>query len=411
MTRLIKNVTTTYIPATPGQSGSPYVPAQPARITSGNVTSCGISYPVSWIYDDSGQIVMLPGDSSYQCTTQVVYTYHPATLAVPATPYVAPTSEQYTVWKNSGWNSYARTIGQLEIGKYIEFTIAQFTRGAFIAVDVLGKEGSGYTTYDYGLMIDQSGVYIFENGVSALLKTSWTNATLLRIFRLTDGRIVYATNASAFHISAVTPNASTPLYVYGLLYDGYDEITSSEFKTGSIATNLQVAFSGVGSLSVRAESRASLSATSNLVAQAGTTGQANGLFSGTSTFVGTAKNGTAEALLAGVSSIYAEALTGGMATASLPQMTSLGGDYDYSYAQASLPYFTTNAEGGFYIPPALIEGYGQLPYFVGDALGYDNDAGSCSVTLPYFLSIGDGHSDADAQYNGSGYGIGQGELP
>lgn len=411
MTRLIKNVTTTYIPATPGQAGTPYIPAQPARTVPVSVTRCGLTYPYTWIRDDKGVLHLVALTSGYACTTTTSYRYVPAALAVPATPYVAPTAAQTIVWKNSGWNSYARTIGQLAVGSYLEFRVANFTRGALVAVDVQGREGVGYTTLAHGLMVDQSGVYVFENGVSTLLVASWTNTTLLRIFRLADGRIVYATNSSKFHISAVTPNVGTPLYVYGLLYDGYDEITSSEFKTGSISVNLQAAFTGTSTFSARAQSRAAFDAGSSFTAQAGIAGEVVGLFSGAGTLVGTAKNGTAEALLSGSSYVFAEALTGGMATASLPQMLSLGGDYDYSVADGSLPFFTTNAEGGFYVPPALTEGYGQLPLLVSYAIGWDNDSGESTLTLPYFLAIGDGHSNADAPFNGSGYGVSDATLP
>jgi len=105
--------------------------------------------------------------------------------------------------------------------------------------------------------------------------------------------------------------------------------------------------------------------------------------------------------MAGTSYLYAEALTGGMATASLPLMTSIGGDTEYGMGSATLPLLAGTGEGGFYVPVGITEGYGTLPYLVGYATGNEDDAATGSVTLPLLSGIG-------ADYD---YGIGYGMLP
>jgi len=373
----------------------------PARTVAETVTTCGYSSPISWGYDDAGNIVMIPSTSVYSCTSEIVYTYYPATAEVAATPYVAPTAAEFTVWKNSGWNSHASTIGGLVVGTYLQFTVAQLTRAAILAVAAPGMEGSVYTAFPQGILVDSNGIQVIESGVITMLQSSRLASEWVRIYRLTDGRVVYLTQQGNFHISATVPNPAAPLVVYGLLYDGYDEISSASFVTGMVTTDTAATLYGSGAVSAQVATVASMTGAGSFVAVAGEAGFSTALLTGSGELTGSSRAKYIEATLTGWGALFSEADVGGSASASIMALMSLGGDYDYSLGTSSLPTMTSFGESGFFTPPILTEGYGQLPQFVGYATGYENDIGAGSSSLPTMLTLG---GDYD-------YGVGSVTLP
>lgn len=76
--------------------------------------------------------------------------------------------------------------------------------------------------------------------------------------------------------------------------------------------------------------------------------------------------------------------------ASLPHLVSIGGDIPdgYGAGSASLPVLTSQAEGGFYVPPSLEYGFAYLPTFYSGGICSESCPGSGSASIPAFLSKG-----------------------
>lgn len=425
MPRLIKNVVTAYIPGDPGNPGSPAVLAAPGYWSTDPVTVCGYitTYTTYCGGDDSlvsgyrPECVSLPR-TVYDCVTTDELVYHPPTAASPGVPYAPPTPAQIIVSLNEGWNSYARTIGTLNAGAYINFTIKSGTKGALVAVAYPEFEGQPIAAFTHGLMIDASAIRVFESGVVVATLGVNQPGTEIRIARLSDGRIVYALDTGVFHISAAPAyHTALPLYVYGMLYAGYDEVSSAEFVTASLLAEPAAAFSATGSLSAQpvqyVEAYASgagtllgVSSTAATMSGAGTMlasiQQATLYGAGTLTGLLAAEQ-FIEATQTAASSLVGFAVTGGRGSASLPAIAAIGGDYAYGSGVGYLPYLASGATNGeqAYIPPQITRGYANLPFIVGFGHGVDVDHGDGSATLPFMASLGGDYP----------YGFGYGELP
>jgi hypothetical protein len=140
---------------------------------------------------------------------------------------------------NSGWNSWARSIDELEAGKCVKITVGSGVTSACISVGPKGMEGEGVARFKHGIICDQNGVRVYENG--AMVKTLYSTQTVLseiRVYRQTDNTIVYFVKtgtSSVVHTSNVTPQSLLiPLYVYGYLYTAGDRVASAAFATGVV---------------------------------------------------------------------------------------------------------------------------------------------------------------------------------
>lgn len=405
MPKLIKNATTTYIPGDPGNPGSPAVIGSSAYYSVENVTTCGLS--VSYVTycgtnesltsgAQGSNCVSLPVTTT-SCVTTPVLTYHPAVAASPGVPYAAPTAAQINISLNVGWNSYASSIGKLVAGQYLNYTIKAGTTGALLAVGYASKEGDPISAFTHGLMTDISTISVFESG--ALVATLGANApgTQIRIARLNDGRVVYSVGNVSHTSTAPAYLPSEDLYVYGMLYSGYDEVSSAAFVVFKEST---VTISGVGSLSARAEPSVLISGAGTLVAVPFPTVT----ISGTGSLLATAaREKLIGVTISGTGKIIAYGDTSGRGYGSLPLFVGIGGDTDYIQGYGELPLFvsgTTNGQSG-YIPPEINRGYGNLPFFVGYARGIDIGIGTGSADLPLFAGVA---GDYD-------YGFARGDLP
>lgn len=140
---------------------------------------------------------------------------------------------------NAGWNSWARTIDQLENGEFIEYTAATGVTAASLCVGPAGREGRLLESFSHALVSDSEGVKIYENGV--LVKTLYsvqTVTTKLRIYRMPDNSIVYmaitGTNCQLYTSLLALPTKVTDLFVYGHLYTAGDKITSAVYRVGEV---------------------------------------------------------------------------------------------------------------------------------------------------------------------------------
>lgn len=441
MGALIKNVTSTYIPGDPGQAGSPYVPAKPASwayvpttvcsdagvpvikavkvypdgpflleqlglSTNGGTTGVQLLGAVDVDANNDGVpeytqfIVQLSGGV---CTTTEKLVYTPPTAAIPAVPYAAPTPAQITVSLNQGWNSYARTVGQLLPGAYIEYTVKYGSYAALLAVGTAGMEGVAIAAFPYGIMVDTSGIYQFESGVASALAPGNTPGLLIRIARLADGRIVYSVGGEAVSISAVgTYTENEELYVYGLLYSGYDEVTTAEFKTGEMAVEADVTMYGAGSLVALPMPYAMLDGYGDLLVVFDTAVRMDGYGALTAEF--SSDVAFLDADLTGTSNLMVTLEGGGHASFSLLAMQFLASDAasEYlGYGSTELPLFTITGTEAAFVPAAPTSGYFNLPFFVAWGNGSETEHGDGATDLPAYLF----------QASEGEYGIGDLSLP
>ena len=204
-----------------------------------SIYELGSGYDTSFVpYDD----VYSDGTSLYN--DQFTSVNYSVTTTMPAQSATTGTSESLTYTEilkltNSGWNSWARSIEPLALGKFIKFTTASGVTSACVVIAGKGMEGEGVARFSHGIICDSSGVRIYENG--AMVKTLYATQTVLtelRIYRQSANEIVYMAitgTSSIAHTSTVpAPLKIIPLYAYGFLYTAGDRLTSASITTGDV---------------------------------------------------------------------------------------------------------------------------------------------------------------------------------
>ncbi len=479
MSKLIKNVVTSYIPGDPGNPGTTGTIGQAGYWSSEPTTTCSAIQQI--ITPDYNPLTGRGGlpiffGSGYSCTTTYAPVYHPPIAASPGIPYSPPTQAQINVSLNVGWNSYASSIGKLDAGKYLNYSIKMGTTGALLAVGYAGMEGSPISAFTHGLMTDVSSISVFESGV--LVTTLATNqpTTEIRIARLSDGRIVYAIDTGVFYTSTAPAYLpSEDLYMYGMLYSGYDEVSSAEFVAADLIAETTATIAGAGSLSAIAEQfvEASIGGIGSLIASPFPSAS----IAGAGTLAAIAEQATEVSIVGnGNFWIYAEASRPAMAmiggagsivaspfpTASIAGVGSLSAftansqsvtlsgishltvveAYHGLLAEAAiagtgnlLAYADVGARGSGDLPLFVgiggdtdyIQGYGTLPLFVSGAVNGQSDYVPPEINrgygnLPFFvgaargidIGIGTGSADLPLFVGVAGdydYGFARGDLP
>lgn len=418
MTRLIKDVLTDFIPGNPASPGHPFVPAQPARTVAVPVTTCtpggvpaiitvkvlagqslasALGLPPNTSI--SGSIVnIIDVDSNHDgvidytvytiqtsgqsvCTTSMQPVFYPATPAVPAVPAAPPTAAQISVSLNQGWNSSARTVDVLPPGSCIEYTIKLGSYGVLVALAQANHDGYPIGTFSNGVVADVSGIHVFENGVQGQqLAAANLSGMILRICRLDDGQIAYQVDNGVVVISGVNPGAPVvPIYVYTMLYSGYDEVDAADFAVLDPTAEPYVVLAGVGGLIVSRFPTVLMPGIGGLIAKTAPL-----------------------ARLPGDTAMWADAQAGGRGEISLPLFQALGGDYAFGgIGDVILPEFTAlGFETGF-TPAVPTTAYINLPVFVAWGQGSDTDIGTADIILPEFQALGGDYT----------YGLGDVSLP
>lgn len=218
----------------PATSGSPARPAYCATVYVATLSS------VTYFSDPT----LIKGTDPQSLPTMVwvrtlepVVTCYTAVAAVAGSAGVPPTPQQISRSLNVGWNSSARSIDPIPYGNFVQYSAAPGASGSFLGLGVAGKDRQGIGAFSHGLLVDLSGVWVYEAGVAMIrLSTSYDGTEKLRIVRQVDGTIAYLLikgSQTVAHTSAVV-GSKLPLYGYGYLYSGGDSINSADIITGEV---------------------------------------------------------------------------------------------------------------------------------------------------------------------------------
>lgn len=353
---LEKRITTTVIPGNPGTPATPGTPARPAYCATSSVDVCewipnpAITYRwelvpayfdgLRWVPAHYESVPYVNGVHLYDlggiptvvgsCHTKDVTTCYPAQAAIPGDPGLPPTPSQIITSQNLGWNSHSRAIDPLDVDAILNFTVSAGVRGVFVGVGGAGLDGQPIGVYNHGMLIDASGVWVFELGVKVhQLAASHTSLTALQIERGYDGSITYRADASEY-VSATLPGSGT-LYPYAYMYSGGDRIMCASYTAGS-GTLMRGAFD-LPALRVTASE------------------------SGVNVFYGSM---SLPALTCTADGSEIEVISASMSLPAL-QLVAYEAGANVFFGNMSLPGLTLAASEAGYVPPALTEGYMNLP--------------------------------------------------
>jgi hypothetical protein len=336
----------------------------------------------------------------YACTTTTQYVCTPAVAAVPSIPGIPATPSQVIVSLNVGWNSHSRSITTLDEGSYLAFTLDPANTGTFVGVDVAGKDPQQPALFPHGLMIDPSGVYVYESGnVVTQLAGGYTSLTEFHIERRPDGTVQYTVD-TARYTSTVPASSTDDLYVYTLLYSGNDRLICASFQTIGVDTLLEsITFSGAGALNLAsplvdntAFSALTLIGSSALLAD-GVVTTSGGVIIGVSA-AGWMGTGT------GSLTMTFSTIDG---LAYFPALTAFGAEMsDLTYGSSYFPAMTVSGDMyGAYVPATATTAYGVLPQLVSSGIVISVDYCQGDADFPALQAIGGDYA----------YGIGSAYLP
>lgn len=380
MTSLVKPLLYEVIPATPGTAGTPYVPAQPERTVVQYVETCNYT----------------------GCFTSEVYVTIPATDAIPAVPSTAPTAEVVNTYYDRAWNSAADSIGSVPPGSYIEAKVKYGSYAAFIGLDSNTVYSTSPASYRYGIMVDASGVRVFENGVAgALLAGANTTTTTLRIVRSETGQVYYHVLGNSLVASPQAPIPSTiTAQGYGLLYSSLDQIDDARIATLDMVEGV-VAFYVATDFVVKTDQRVLFDVMTDFLVSPSTTV----IFPISADFSATPSSVSLGDVTFPITvSFEPSGSGGGSGTWALPAVIMHGSDYDDpGFGTWRLPRMAMTGTEQTYVPATPTEGFWILPRVAAWGLGYDEDHGSGDWTLRAVDMLG--------TEEGVTYGQGDWQLP
>lgn len=365
MSTLLKPLLYDITPASPGTAGTPYVPAQPARTVVQQVEICSYS----------------------GCFTQDVYTNIPASEAIPATPSTPPSPAVITTYYDRQWNSAADSIGLVPPGNYIECKVRYGSYAVFLGLDADTLNSTLPSAYRYGLMVDASGIHIFENGVVGALLGANSTTTTLRIVRTDTGQVYYHVLGSSLVASPQAPIASTvAAHGYGLLYSSLDAIDAARIAAFDMAEGV-VPFPVATDFAVRADPRVVFASVTDFIVA---TDAPAVLFP-----IATGFSATPSGVILGdvtfpiTTTFTPDGSGGGYGTLTLPTVLWTGADYDAPGAATwQLPKLTGFGTEQAYVPAAPDEGFWILPRVAGWGFGLDEDHGSGGWSVPRVAALG-----------------------
>ena len=403
MSKLIKAITSTHIPGDPGAPGAPATPATPGYWVDTPVTVCEPAPPTPvGLSDGSFIYISSPHIQSVVCSTTYTSTWQPPIAAYPGIPYSPPTAEQITISLNEGWNSYASTISELVIGGHILYTVKLGTKGALVSVAPPGFEGRNIGDFTHGVMTDISGIHVFESGV--LVTTLATNqlGTEVYIARTGDGRIVYSTSTGGIHISDLPRHLiSADLYIYGMLYAGYDEVSYAAFGGDVSVAEPAVSMRGTSTLLAATPIQVIMEGYGGLLASP----RVSALLSGRGAIEPFAVvEQQIEVTPSGGSYLYATMQPpGGRGESLVPYFFGIGGDTEYGQGIGDIPRITSGRTNGasVHVPPQITRGYSNTPFISSTGHGTDIGIGTSVSDIPTFIGLSGDYS----------YGFGYSTLP
>ena len=260
-TSLVKNKSYEFVPGIPGTSDIPGVDVAQGTpehystklvtITNCYPTICSTTTPV---VDGSG-IGSSIGDSGYNapapcskvmvCSSEIVResVYHPLTSGAPGEtgiPGVSATLGEIIEHLNEGWNSHSRSVDKLELGNYISYRVNEGVKGVLVSIGVNGKSAHKINTFAQSILVENSGILVFEDGVKVkTIKNSYNKDSEIRLYRQPDNSIACAVTTGEETIVYVFDNLThgsslIPIYVYAHLYIADDSVEDASLKTGQI---------------------------------------------------------------------------------------------------------------------------------------------------------------------------------
>lgn len=391
---LEKSTVTTYIPGSPAGPATPGSPGHSAYCATEQQQVCEwVPNPnITWRYEcwwSIGQnrevcgmvpyINGVPGGNTgyplnvYQCHSVDVTTCYPEVLPTPGTPGVPATPSQIITSLNLGWNSTSRAIDPLEAGSSLLFTVKNGVRGVFVGVGHGTLAGLPISMFGIGLMIDASGVHVFENGVQVHeLAASYTALTEFRIERNTVGAITYKADAVEYTSSNAV---SGDVYPHAYMYSGGDRIMCASYAAITPTTfTAEATMSGASAFLIGPPS-------------------VDGTFLARSVLAGSGALAVDEAYP------YTVTLSGSGLFVITPTATSLFGyapalecvlgesGVDYAFVGVDLPAMTMRVDEAVYVPPALTTMYGNLPILACGMLCSHIEIDELDVTLPAIEAV------------------------
>lgn len=409
---LEKRINTTYIPGNPGQAGHPGSPAKPAYCATNYVNVCewvpnpaisynyecwyetgwyvnGYGHQVYGLHEKCGIVTYYNGQklttflqqnnlvglatTIYQCYQKPVTTCYPATAAIPPTPYIAPTPAQIITDYNIGWNSHSRGIDTLDVGEIFTFTLSGSNHGAFVGLAPSGADGQSIALYGWGLMVDTSGVKVYENGVVVdTLAASYNSTTAFSMERTLDGELIYRADLDEY-TSTVPPSVGAVLYPYTYLYSGGDRLMCASYASLNQEVFGSATMTGAGTLLVGPPS-------------------VDGTFLAKITMSGVGALSVEEPYPYTITLTGEGTLSAGMNTitvqGNLPALDGFGADFDYSFVNGSFPAMTFNGGESLYVPPQPDKVIGVFPQLQFWGYMQSVDLGDVDGDLPALEGFG-----------------------
>lgn len=255
---MYKLKSTTVIPGTPGRAAIPgtnAVPGTPEHtVQTDSLRQVCVPNPVcdpdllnTPDNDNQQSVEMVPGYEPSPCNPSVICrtigiittTTIPAVPGTPGTtgtPAVPGTPAQFIEHFNEGWNSWARSIDEMNVNSYLSYSIESGVRGILVALGVPGKAGDSINSFSHAILVDPGGVSVMEYGeVVQILKYSYSPDTNLRLYRQPDNQVIaVVTNPTETVVYIFSADAhllsSIPMHAYCYIYRGDDSIIGSKIR-------------------------------------------------------------------------------------------------------------------------------------------------------------------------------------
>ena len=325
----------------------------------------------------------------WECVPTDVTTCYPEQAEVPAVPPTPPTPEVLIQDLRIGWNSHSRTIDMLERGDYLQFTFGTGSCG-IIGVGHRYLEEALPTQFMHGLVIDVTGIKIYEAGVvKTTLETVQVVDSVIRIYRSLENnkKIVYYIDKADGTSIAIESSVNLfsdmeKLFVWTWLYTGGDIVPEYDFLSGEVqfAAVTAAASQGVGAMTAYAGQTVYFQGTGQILFWGAS-------FEGDGTLSIPGQPGHVD--FSGTGELYAYTHRASGGSVYLPALTSIGSDYGYAVAKdQELAALTCDAYGSTFVPATPVRGYAYIQPLVSAAHMVCTHIMTGDVELPALVSLG-----------------------
>ncbi len=175
--------------------------------------------------------------ATYKTVSSTETVWVPPTQGVAGTPSVPATPTQVIYNKNKGWNTWARSVEQLDQGKFYIFTCDRSNEGLCLGLGPATHLGRSISSFTHAIVLDVGAIKVYENGVvTAILATDYSILSGIKLFYQADGSIVYVVTTGTETIvhTSSTPYIGIDAYMYAYIYSSDDVLKSSEYISGTV---------------------------------------------------------------------------------------------------------------------------------------------------------------------------------